>query len=172
MNRRRNITFAISVVMIIQIVLLDGLQLTSIAIPMPYVMCIIFLPLGMPRIALLLTALAIGIAEDMSMGLVGLNTAALLPLAFFRPNILSHIVQYQDRLVHGRLPSRRGMGSVEFNTFVVVSIVLHHFLFFTLEWMSFDSFWFYVKRLLTSTSLTIILVYALMLLLGRALRDE
>lgn len=143
---------------LIQVFLLNNLVAGAFFCPLIYVAFIILLPLDTPAIVLLGCGLAMGLTMDMSMGIAGLNTAATLPIAFFRSNLLGMLSAHDEQRDDG-VPSPKRMGTNLFWSYLVAMVFLHHILFFTLEGLSWDHFGRTLLRILCSGATTVILVW-------------
>lgn len=143
---------------LIQIFLLNNLMAGAYFCPMIYVAFIILLPLDTPAIVLLGCALAMGITMDMSMGIAGLNTATVLPIAFFRSNLLGMLSSHDEQRDDG-IPTPKRMGQNLYWSYLLVMIFIHHTLFFMLEALSWEHIGRTLLRILCSTSTTLLLVW-------------
>ena len=128
---------------LLQIFLFNNLAISSFFCPLVYVTFLVLLPLECTPILRLGLGLLMGIVMDATMGIAGINTIATLPVAFLRPNII-RLLSARDDMRDDGLPSPERMGKQLFWSYVVVMILLHHTLFFSLEALS----WYHLPRTL------------------------
>ena len=115
-----------AVVVLLQVFLFDNLSISIYLNPLVYVAFIALLPLDTPPIVLLLSGLATGVTMDLAMGAAGVNTIATLLIAFARPTLLGHRV---------------------FLNYLIVLVLVHHAVFFSLEALS----WAHIVRTIVRT---------------------
>lgn len=118
-----------------QIFLFDNLSISVLLNPLVYVAFVILLPLDTPPVVLLGAGLLSGGVTDAAMGAAGLNTAATLPVAVLRPAILG-LLHGRDDAREAGVPSPVRLGRRVFVNYLVVMVLLHHTLFFSLEALS------------------------------------
>ena len=115
-----------AVVVLLQVFLFDNLSISIYLNPLVYVAFIALLPLDTPPIVLLLSGLATGVTMDLAMGAAGVNTIATLLIAFTRPTLLGNRV---------------------FLNYLIVLVLVHHAVFFSLEALS----WAHIVRTIVRT---------------------
>lgn len=150
-----------AVVILVQILLLNNLTISTLIAPMAYISCVIMMPLSFSPMRLLIYGLLLALLMDLTMGVVGLNVIATLPIAFFRRPILHFVADYSDFDNEGGVPTPKRLGSWRFHRYVVVTTVLHSLIFFCFELLSFNHFWFSIGRIVFSTLATLAVIYVL-----------
>lgn len=120
----------------LQIFILDELSIAMWLRPMLFPLIVVLLPMEWRKIWVMLSALAVGIIMDVSLGGAGLYTATLLPLSVMRRWILyvttHRSIEAGDQTsLLSRMPLRQLM------IYVAAMLLLHHTLFFILETLSF-----------------------------------
>ena len=145
------------VVLLSQVLLFNNLTFSTYFAPLVYIVCIIMMPLGTSSLKMMIAALIVGTLMDLSMGTMGLNVLATLPVAYFRRPILSLTASYTDVDGDGDTPSP--MRITRFNNYVIAMVVLHNLLFFGFEHLTLDNFGFIALRFLCSTIVSIALAY-------------
>lgn len=120
----------------LQIFILDELSIAMWLRPMLFPLIVVLLPMEWRKIWVMLSALAVGIIMDVSLGGAGLYTATLLPLSVMRRWILyvttHRSIEAGDQTsLLSRMPIRQLM------IYVAAMLLLHHTLFFILETLSF-----------------------------------
>jgi hypothetical protein len=101
--------------------------------------------------------LALGVTMDLTMGTMGLNVLATLPMAYFRRPLLHFVASYTDVDNETGVPSVRRIS--RFHNYVVAMVVIHSLIFFAFEHMTTANFGFIFLRFLCSTTVTVGLVY-------------
>ena len=157
MTKRSEYILFVAVVLMVQIFLLNNLTFSTYLAPLAYIVCLILTPLGSSPLKMIFIGLFLGLVMDISMGTVGLNVLATLPLAYFRRPILHFAASYTDVDNEGGVPTARRIG--RFNNYVVAMVILHSLLFFGFEFMTIANFGFIFVRFLCSTAATLLLTY-------------
>lgn len=137
-----------------QIFLFDNVSVSIYLNPLVYVAFIVLLPLDIAPVVLLGAGLAMGAAMDATMGAAGINTIATLLIAFARPAILA-VLYRRDDLREGGVPSPERLGHRVFLDYVIVLVVLHHVVFFSLEALSWDHVLRTVVRIIASSAVSV-----------------
>ena len=131
------------VTVLLQVFLFDNLSISIYLNPLVYVAFVALLPLDAPPVALLASGLAMGVTMDFAMGAAGVNTIATLLIAFVRPALLRTLYT-RDDLREGGVPCAGRLGKRVFLNYLIVLVLLHHAVFFSLEALS----WKHVVRTL------------------------
>ncbi len=146
------------VIMAVQLLLFDGLNLGTFLYPMPYILFLLLFPCTYPSWLLMLWGFAFGIGLDMlSAGIMGLHTASLVMLGALR-NSMIKIIAVKGDFDDLSVPGFRLFGYARFTLFVLMSVAVHHLVYFNLESFSFFLFWQTFIRLLCSLALNVFLV--------------
>ena len=134
--------FRFVVIMAVQLLLFEHLNLGTYLYPMPY----------------MLWGFAFGMGLDvLSTGITGLHTASLVMLGALRNGMIKLIAvkgDFDDLSV----PGFRSFGFARFTLFVLMSVALHHLVYFNLESFSFYLFWQTLARLVSSLILNVFLI--------------
>lgn len=157
MKRASEYTLFVVIVLAVQILLLNNITFSTYLAPLAYIVCLILTPLGTSTLKLTFIGLALGLLMDLTMGTVGLNVLATLPVAYFRRPILHFAASYTDVDNEPGVPSARRIGL--FHNYVMAMTVIHSLIFFAFEHMTTANFGFIFVRFLVSTTITIGLVY-------------
>lgn len=147
-------TLLFIVVTLLQTFLFDNLSISVYFNPLIYIVFLLLMPLDTPPIGLLGAGLLLGVTMDYTMGAAGVNTIATLPIAFLRPWIIDLFVN-RDGIREGGIPSADRMGSRKFLEYLIVTILLHHVIFFSFEALSWNHVLQTVLRIVVSTIVTI-----------------
>ena len=124
--------------LMLQIAIFNKMDFLGYINPYPYILFILLYPVNGNKYGLLLSSFLLGIIMDMFSNSGGVNTAACLVLAYFRPAIFRFSFgisyEYQTVKIADKLSPERF-------SFMLIAIVLHHFVLFLLEIFRFNFFW-------------------------------
>ena len=134
----------------LQIVLFNHIHLFGYATPLPYILFILLYPLHSNRKLLLICSFLLGLIIDIFNNSGGVHTTACLFIAFFRDSFLkiSYGVSYEYHMI--KITEKI---SKELITYILLSVVIHHFIFYSLEIFNFE---FILEILLKTVSSTVI----------------
>lgn len=150
------ILFSVVVIML-QVILFNNITFSCYLAPMIYIAVIIMLPLETPRFLTLMIGLLLGGFIDLSMGTIGLNIAATLPIAVSR-KFLVNLVGFSSSMIKVTgIPNPNKFPSAFFS-FVIIIVIVHSAIFFFLERFSIDSLWFTLLRLTLSSLVSIVVI--------------
>ncbi|HLA56918.1 MAG TPA: hypothetical protein VK623_12510 [Flavobacterium sp.] len=137
-----------------QVIIFNNMSFFGFISPFPYVLFIILYPVDGNKSGLLATAFCLGIIMDMFCNSGGVHAAACLVLAWFRPAIFKFSFglsyEYQTIRINDVLTPERF-------SFILLSVVIHHFTLFLLEVFRLSYLWEIFLRTVSSTIFTIIL---------------
>ena len=136
-----------------QILIFNRIDLFGFINPFPYVLFIILYPVNGNKSGLLAASFLLGLLRDMFWNSGGVHAAACLVLAYYRPAIFkfSFGLSYEYQTV--RL---NDVVTPERFSFLLIAIVLHHFVLFVLEVFKVSFLWDILVRTVLSTIFTII----------------
>lgn len=156
----RSLSYALLFLMtvLLQVFLFDNLSISIYLNPLVYVAFVLLLPLDAPPVAVLLAGFGMGVTMDFAMGAAGVNTIATLLVAFVRPTVLS-LLYRRDDLRDGGVPSPERLGRRVFLNYLVVLVVLHHALFFSLEALSWAHAARTLLRIVVSSAVSVAFVW-------------
>ena len=157
MKKQKAYILFVAVVLAVQILLLNNLTISTYIAPIAYIVCIIIMPLGSSPLKMIIWGTLLGVVMDITMGTMGLNVLATLPIAYFRRPILHFAASYSDVDNEGGVPTPRRIPL--YNNYVVAMVVLHSLLFFGFEHLTTANFGFIVLRFICSTIATLALTY-------------
>jgi len=159
------------IIILLQVLILNKITLRwwsepgfPIFIPYVYPLFLLLLPFETPVWALLIMGFILGTTVDSFMNTAGMHACATVLIAYLRTNVLSALLPRNLSEYAGQSPSIRSMGWMPFLVYSAFLIVLHHFVFFTIELWSFSNFGFLLLKILASsiTSMLFIVVYFLL----------
>jgi rod shape-determining protein MreD len=156
------------VALFVQVFILNNLSISPLVIPMVYIIPIVMMPIESSQFKMLLAGLLLGVAMDIAMGTMGLNTITTLPIAFFRRPILNSLAGLSSISKEEGIPSIKRLG-VRFHNYFIFMIVFHLLLFYFAEWLSFDNFGTLILRIVCSTVVSLLLDYIIVMLFMKRL---
>ncbi len=148
------------VTVLLQVFLFDNLSVSIFLNPLIYVAFIVLLPVDTLPVWLLVGGVAIGVTMDFLMGTAGINTMACVLIAFIRPFLLANLYG-RDDLRDGGVPSPERLGHHIFLDYLVVLVVVHHAVFFSLEALSLHHLLRTVVRTVASSAVSVAAVWLL-----------
>jgi hypothetical protein len=137
----------------VQIIIFNNMNFLGYISPFPYILYIILFPVNGNKSGLLVSSFLIGLVMDMFCNSGGIHATACLILAYYRPYIFKFSFglsyEYQTIKLNDSLTPERF-------SFILVSVLLHHIILFTLEAFQFNFIIDVLLRTLFSTIFTII----------------
>jgi hypothetical protein len=122
--------------------------------PFPYILFIILYPVNGNKSGLLIASFLLGLIMDMFSNSGGIHTTACLVLAYFRPFIFKFSFglsyEYQTIKLNDVLTPERF-------SFILLSVVIHHFTLFILEAFQFSFILDILLKTLLSTVFTLLI---------------
>ena len=153
------------VIMLLQVLLFDQLQLWGVCHPYIYVLCLLMMPITLPHSADMLIGAAAGLIMDIFCNSLGIHTAGCILIMFIRPYLLGAIVNDKDRL--NEQISLHAIGMEALIKYVVILVVLHHFVIFSLAAWSWCHLGFVLMETIVSSIITIAIIMGYNILLYR-----
>lgn len=142
--------------LLMQMMLFNRLWLLGVCHPYVYILCLIALPLRLPRWAEMLVGAATGLVMDTICSSPGVHMAACALIAYIRPALITSLVQEPERVVQDI--SSAIIGRTEFLKVVVLLTLIHHTAVFMLDAWSLNAWWLTVLRIVCSSAATIALL--------------
>jgi hypothetical protein len=146
--------FRFLLLLAVQIVVFNNMNFLGYISPYPYILFIILYPVNGNKFGLLFASFLLGIIMDLFSNSGGIHTTACLILAYYRPYLfrfsfgLSY--EYQTVKLNDVLTPERF-------SFILLSVVIHHFVLFVLEAFKISFIFDIFIRTLFSTIFTIII---------------
>ncbi|MEZ7500002.1 rod shape-determining protein MreD [Flavobacterium sp. Arc3] len=145
--------FRFILLLAVQIVIFNNMNFLGFIMPLPYMLFIILYPVNGNRTGLLLSSFLLGLTMDVFSNSGGVHATACLTLAYLRPSIFKFSFgisyEYQTIKLNDVLTPERF-------SFILISVIIHHFTLFILEAFQVSFFWDILIRTLLSTVFTII----------------
>lgn len=149
-----------------QVLILDRLLLHGFLTPYIYVLMVLSLPLAFPTWAAMLLGFVMGLSVDFFLNTGGMHALALVFLAYVRPVII-RLLRPPEGYEPDDRPNIGIMGPGWFFTYAVTCVLLHHFVYFSVEILSFSYFLYFLKKWLITSLATLALVVLMQMFGGR-----
>jgi rod shape-determining protein MreD len=141
-----------------QIIVFNNIDFLGYINPFPYILFIILFPVNGNKSALILFSFLLGIVMDLFCNSGGVHAASSLLLAYCRPYIFKFSFglsyEYQTVRLNDVLTTERF-------SFILISVIIHHFALFLLEVFQLNFLWDILLRTLLSTIFTLIVCIVL-----------
>ncbi|KAA6300638.1 MAG: hypothetical protein EZS26_003222 [Candidatus Ordinivivax streblomastigis] len=144
---------------LLQVLICNKVHLFGYATPFLYIYFIFKLDSSVSANALMLWGGIMGIIIDGFSNTLGMNTAAIVLLAFLRPFLLRLFVSRDNMDVI--VPSSRTMGKWPFGKYLIAGILIHHAVLLSIEFFSFTNIGGLLFRILLDSILTFSLIIAI-----------
>ncbi len=152
--------FRFIILLLLQVVIFSRLDLFGFLNPYPYLLFILLYPVNSNRAGLLLASFFLGLLLDMFLNSGGAHASACVILAYLRPAFFRFSFgvsyEYQTIKINERLSPERF-------SFILISVVSHHFILFLLELFRFglilDILWRTILTTIFTLIICIIIIY-------------
>ncbi len=141
----------------IQVLLLNNIALYNLAVPYPYILFIILLPMDIPVFWLYLFSFLLGFTVDIFSNTPGIHASACLIMALTRVSTLG-IINPRHSSEFETNPSIRNLGFNRFFIFASILIIVHHFSLFLIEIFRFSEIFYILIKIFSSILFTLVLV--------------
>lgn len=142
------------ILLFLQVIIFNNIDLFGYINPFPYVLYILLFPVNGNKTILLVTSFLLGLLLDMFCNSGGVHAAASLTLAYIRPNLFKFAFglsyEYQTVKIADKFSTERV-------SFLLLSIFIHHFVLFLLEFFRPSLFFSIISRTLITTVFTLVL---------------
>ncbi|WP_395047022.1 rod shape-determining protein MreD [Flavobacterium sp.] len=136
-----------------QIVIFNNIDLFGYINPYPYILFILLYPVNSNRAGLLIASFLLGLTVDMFTNSGGVHATSCLILAYVRPVFFKFAFglsyEYQTIKINDRLSPERF-------TFIFISVLIHHFILFILEYFKFAFILEAMLRTIVTTIFTLV----------------
>ena len=139
-----------------QVLIFNQIQFSGFFNPYVYLLFIILLPLSAPRYLVLILAFLLGFIIDIFSNSLGVHSAASVFAAYVRPLIIRIISNREDD--KSDYPGLHHNKLAWFINYVVIMVLLHHFVLFYLEVYTFTNFLNTLYRVILSSLFSIIII--------------
>ena len=153
---------------LLQVFVLNTISpLHQFIVPYIYFLYILWLPIGIPRIWLLLLAFIFGLTLDYFTGTPGLHAAPCVAIAFLRPFLLKLLLAQETAEAGYLEPGHKSMGWAPFITYAVLLTLLHHSYLVLIEWLQFGNFLYFMGKVAGTSVVSLLLILIAELLIPR-----
>lgn len=166
----RNI-FRLAAFILVQFYILNKVpHLHRYITPYIYYLFILWLPFSISRFNLLIVGFITGMMLDYAMHTPGLHAAACVLIAFVRPYVINILTPKDTTEFNYREPSPKAMQWTPYMVYILILTILHHGYLFLLEWLSFGTFLDFVIKVITTTGISMLLIFVTELIFPRRLK--
>lgn len=153
--------FRFFLLLTVQIIIFNNMNFLGYMSPFPYILFIILFPVNGNKYGLLLASFFLGLILDIFSNSGGIHTSACLVLAYYRPYIFkfSFGVSYEYQTV-----KLNDVLTPERFSFLLLAVLIHHIILFTLETFKISFFFDTLLRILMSSTFTILICIILIYL--------
>ncbi|MBF2707910.1 rod shape-determining protein MreD [Flavobacterium soyangense] len=146
--------FRFILLLAVQIIIFNNMNFLGYISPYPYILFIILYPVNGNKSGLLVASFFLGLIMDMFSNSGGIHTTACVILAYYRPYLFKFSFglsyEYQTVKLNDEVTPERF-------SFILLSVLIHHFILFTLEAFKFSFILDILIRTILSTVFTIII---------------
>lgn len=140
---------------LLQVLILNRVNLFGYLNPLVYIMWIFLFPVKKNQVSLLVASFLLGLSVDIFSDSGGINAAASVFIAFIRLPILKVILRKSD--FDNYIFNLRSISIDKIILYISTLTVIHHFIVFSLEYFSFNSFSTIISNTFLTSIFTIIL---------------
>lgn len=144
---------------LLQVFILDNIQFMGYINPMIYVLFILSLPVRFPKWALLILAFIMGLIIDVFSNTAGMHSFALVFAAFLRTPVINIFTSLDEGA--NPTPSFHTFGVSAYVKYVVILVLIYHFILFFIESFSFLHLTLLIPKIIFSSTVTILLILGL-----------
>jgi hypothetical protein len=166
----RNLVRFVLLIMVQVYVLNTIPHLHQFITPYIYFLFLLWLPFNISRIGLLITGFITGMALDFFTMTPGLHAAACVLLAYARPFVINILTPKETSEFNYREPSPKSLGWTPYFVYIFVLTLLHHGYLTLLEWLSFGTFLGFLIKIVSTTAISILLIFTVELLFPRRMK--
>lgn len=139
-------------------------------VPYIYYLFIIWLPFSISRQWLLVIGFFTGLILDYFTNSPGLHAAACTLIAYVRPFLIGILTPKDNSEFNYREPSPKAMQWTPYAVYVFVLTLLHHGYLVFLEWLDIGGFLNFIIKVVSTTAISLLLIFAIELLFPRRLK--
>lgn len=163
--------FRLVIFILVQVFVLNKIpHLHRYIVPILYFLFILWLPFSLSRPGLLIAGFGTGLLLDYFTNTPGLHAAACVLIAYARPFIITILLPKDTTEFNYREPSPRALGWAPYAVYVFILTFLHNTYLLLLEYLHFGSFFDFIIKVLSTTAISLLLIFTTELLFPRKLR--
>ncbi|SNR78863.1 rod shape-determining protein MreD [Lutibacter flavus] len=141
---------------LLQVLIFNHINLFGYLNPMVYIAWILLFPIRKNKSLFLILSFLLGLSIDFFSDSGGINAAATLAIAFIRLPILKMVLRKTD--FDFLLFNLRAVSFSKAFIFIVILTIIHHFIVFSLEYFSLNSFYPIISNTILTSVFTIIII--------------
>lgn len=138
---------------------------------MIYPMFVFLLPFNMRPVNLMFISFVFGLTLDLLTNSFGLHTSSLVFLAYFRPQLYK-LLEPRDGYEVGQIATIVEMKRSWFIRAYGIGILVHHFVFFTLEIFKFSDLLFILQKTILSSIISFVMIFFIQLIFFSRTKKE
>jgi len=163
--------FRLAIFILVQVYLLNKIpHLHRFVVPYLYFLFVLWLPFTINRMGLLLIGFFTGLTLDYFTNTPGLHAAACVLIAYVRPFVVNILLPKDTTEFNYREPSPRSMGWAPYSVYILVLTLMHHTYLTLLQWLQFGTFLDFLVKVVSTTGISLLLIYTVELLFPRKLK--
>lgn len=159
-------------ILLMQYILCTMAPLGGYITPYFYFVFILWLPFSINRINLLLVAVLFGLTLDYFLLTPGLHASSCLLIAYLRPFLLNLLLAKEIKELNYAEPSIRSMNFMPYMTYIIILILIHHGYLIFLQLMSVGNFFYFLKKMILTSLVSLLLVGILDIIFQRKLKTR
>ncbi len=136
-------------------------------VPYLYFLYLLWMPFNTPRLTLTFTGFLFGLSLDYFTKTPGLHAAACTLIAYVRPFLVNLLIRKEGTELNYLSPSITSLGFGRYTLYVFILTLLHNGYLVFLEWMDFGSFVYFIGKVLSTTGVSMLLIFVTELLFFR-----
>ena len=141
----------------LQVMLLNHIHLFGFATPLPYIAFVLHFPRSYSKNAILLWSFAMGLVIDIFGNTAGVAATSLTLMGALQPYLQLLFLPHDSE--EDQRPSVKALGARSYFFYLFPFTLLYCLLFFSLEMLSFFNWFYWLKCVLGSTVLTMLLIW-------------
>lgn len=157
-NNRVKQLISFVVLLLLQVLVLNHISFWGYATPFLYIYFILKMPVGINRNLLMLLGFVLGFIIDIFCNTPGINAAATVFAAFMRRPVQGLFFSRED--FEHSIPNIATLGGA-FMKYAIVVTFIHHLLLISISSFSYFNMQTIALRILLSTTLTSVLIFAI-----------
>lgn len=131
---------------LVQVLVFNRLNFFGFINPMIYILFLYWYPIKENRAAFIGLSFLLGLSIDFFSDTMAIHAASTVTIAYLRPTITRFVFGVNYEFQSFKLSNATRVQQI---TFLALLIIVHHFVFFTLEIFSFENFLLILKKALS-----------------------
>ncbi|WP_298503733.1 rod shape-determining protein MreD [uncultured Maribacter sp.] len=143
-----------TLLVLVQVIVFNRLNFFGFINPMVYILFLYWFPIKENRVAFIGLSFLLGLSIDFFSDTMAFHAAATATIAYLRPAIMRFVFGINLEFQSFKLGNATKAQQI---TFLALLIIVHHFVFFTLEIFSFSNMLLILKKVFATGLATLIL---------------